>query len=54
MKLYARFVKKRFAEDMNNAPKPKLTIPVSCDVVTAFGWYHDEINLDEELDGLVG
>ena len=51
---YARFVKKRFAEDMNNAPKPKLTIPVSCDVVTAFGWYHDEINLDEELDGLVG
>lgn len=49
---YAKFVKKRFAEDMETAAKPKLTIPVSCDVVSAIGWYHDELNIDKELGDL--
>lgn len=49
---YAKYVKERFAYDMNNAPRPKLTIPTSCDVVTAFGWYYDELDLDTELEGL--
>ncbi len=49
---YAKFVKKRFAEDMETAAKPKLTIPVSCDVVSAIGWYHDELDIDKELGDL--
>lgn len=46
---YARFVKKRFAEDMETAAKPKLTIPISCDVTSAERWYGDELNLEEIL-----
>lgn len=49
---YAKYVKKRFAEDMETAAKPKLTIPVCCDVVSANGWYHPELDLDAELHGL--
>lgn len=49
---YAKYVKERFAEDMCTAPKPKLDIPMECDVVSAFGWYHDELDLDKELEGL--
>lgn len=46
---YARFIKKRFAEDMETAAKPKLTIPISCDVTSAPCWYGDELDLDEIL-----
>lgn len=49
---YADYVKYRFAEDMETAAKPVLTIPVKCDVVSANGWYHDELDLDTELSGL--
>jgi DNA polymerase I-like protein with 3'-5' exonuclease and polymerase domains len=49
---YAKYVKARFAEDMETAAKPELTIPVSCDVVSALGWYHDELDIDAELHGL--
>ena len=49
---YARFVKQQFASDMCNAPKPLLTIPMSCDVVSAYGWYWDELDLDQELGEL--
>ena len=51
---YARYVKGRFEEDMNSAAKPRLTIPTACDVVTAYGWYHEELDLDTELEGLEG
>ena len=49
---YAKFVKRRFAEDMETAAKPKLTIPVCCDVTSALMWYGDEIDLDELLGDL--
>lgn len=49
---YARYVKKRFANDMETAAKPVLTIPVKCDVVSSWAWYSDEIDLDAELGDL--
>jgi len=49
---YARYVKKRFAEDMETAAKPKLTIPVCCDVVSAERWYGEELELNEILSDL--
>lgn len=49
---YAKYVKERFEYDMNNAAKPKLTIPTACDVVSSERWYGEELNLDEILDGL--
>lgn len=49
---YAKFVKKQFAYDMIEAPQPKLGIPMSCDVVSANGWYHDELELDDILGDL--
>lgn len=50
---YARYVKERFAYDMETAAKPVLTIPVSCDVVSAERWYGDEMDLNTVLAGLV-
>ena len=49
---YSRYVKERFAHDMETAAKPKLTIPVSCDVTSAERWYGDELDLDDALVGL--
>lgn len=49
---YARYVKNRFAEDMQTAAKPKLTIPISCDVTSSERWYGDELDLNEELKEL--
>lgn len=49
---YAKFVKKQFANDMETAARPVLTIPISCDVVSSDKWYGDELNLDEILEGL--
>lgn len=51
---YARYVKTRFANDMETAAKPKLNIPVCCDVVSSERWYGDELNLDQVLEGLEG
>jgi len=51
---YAKYVKERFANDMMTAARPKLTIPVSCDVESADRWYGEPMNLDEELKGLEG
>ena len=49
---YAKYVKDKFSEDMETAARPKLTIPVSCDVTSAERWYGDELDLNEELKGL--
>lgn len=49
---YAKYVKKRFAEDMETAAQPKLTIPISCDVASAERWYGDEVDLDDMLGDL--
>ena len=49
---FARYTKNRFAEDMKNAAKPKLTVPVSCDVVNSTHWTGAEIDLDELLGDL--
>ncbi|MBQ8218441.1 MAG: hypothetical protein IJZ79_01490 [Bacilli bacterium] len=49
---YARYVKARFAHDMETAAKPKLTIPVSCDVTSSDRWYGEELDLDAALVGL--
>ena len=49
---YARKVKHIFEEDMTTAARPKLTIPVSCDVVSSDRWYGDEIDIETELKGL--
>lgn len=49
---YARYVRKRFANDMETAAKPTLTIPITCDVVTSDKWYGEEMDLDGELQGL--
>lgn len=49
---FARYTKNRFAEDMKNAAKPKLTVPVSCDVVNSTHWTGEEIDLDELLGDL--
>ena len=49
---YARYTKKRFAEDMETAAKPKLDIPITCDVVSSDRWYGEELNLDEILENL--
>ena len=46
---YAKYVKTRFAEDMETAAKPKLNIPVYCDVVSSERWYGEELNLNELL-----
>lgn len=46
---YAKYVKKRFAQDMETAARPVLTIPITCDVVSSERWYGDELNLDEVL-----
>lgn len=46
---YARFVKKQFAHDMETAARPRLTIPISCDVESSDRWYGEELNLDEVL-----
>ena len=39
---------------METAAKPKLNIPVCCDVVSSERWYGDELNLDQVLEGLEG
>ena len=49
---YARYVKGRFANDMETAARPRLTIPISCDVVSAERWYGDELDIDVVLAGL--
>ena len=49
---YAKYVKNRFAYDMETAAKPKLTIPMSCDVVSSERWYGDELDLDKVLSDL--
>ena len=49
---YAKSVKKIFANDMETAARDRLTIPISCDVVSANGWYHDELDLHEVLGDL--
>lgn len=49
---YAKYVKDRFAEDMETAALPELTIPISCDVVSSERWYGDELDLDTILKGL--
>lgn len=49
---YARYVKERFAYDMETAAQPVLTIPITCDVVSAERWYGDELDMDEALIGL--
>lgn len=51
---YARFVKKQFAHDMETAARPRLTIPISCDVVSSERWYGEELDVDVELAGLEG
>ena len=51
---YAKYVKDRFAEDMMTAARPKLTIPVSCDVESSDRWYGETMDLDEVLKGLEG
>jgi hypothetical protein len=37
---------------METAARPKLTIPISCDVVNSFSWYGEELNLDDILGDL--
>ena len=49
---YAKYVKNRFANDMETAAKPKLNIPVCCDVVSSERWYGDEIELETMLGSL--
>lgn len=49
---YARYVKKRFANDMETAAKPTLTIPISCDVVSSDRWYGEELDVESELQEL--
>ena len=49
---YGKVVKPRFEKDMENAARPVLTIPISCDVESSFRWYGEQINFDEELAGL--
>lgn len=49
---YAKSVKKMFATDMETAARDRLTIPISCDVVSANGWYHEELDLNEILGDL--
>lgn len=49
---YAKYVKDRFAYDMETAAQPRLTIPVSCDVTSAERWYGDELDLDEATNHL--
>ena len=49
---YAKYVKTRFANDMETAAKPRLTIPVKCDVVSSERWYGDEIDLNKVLGDL--
>ena len=46
---YASSVKEQFANDMETAAKPVLTIPISCDVVTSERWYGDELDIDSIL-----
>lgn len=49
---HARYVEKRFAEDMMTAGKPQLTIPVKCDVVNSDRWTGKELDLEKELEGV--
>lgn len=49
---YAKYVKERFAHDMETAAEDRLSIPISVDVVSSERWYGDEIDLNEELEGL--
>lgn len=49
---YAKYVKTRFANDMETAAKPRLTIPVKCDVVSSERWYGEEIDLNKVLEDL--
>ena len=49
---YAKYVRERFANDMMTAARPKLTIPVKCDVETSDRWYGEQMDLDEVLAGL--
>ena len=49
---YARFVGARFANDMETAAKPTLTIPITCDVVSSDKWYGEELDIESELQGL--
>lgn len=51
---YARYVKARFANDMETAAKPKLNIPVCCDVVSSERWYGEELDIESVLNGLDG
>jgi hypothetical protein len=34
---------------METAARPRLTIPISCDVASSDRWYGEELNLDEVL-----
>lgn len=49
---YALSVKKRFAYDMETAATSKLTIPITCDVVSSERWYGDELDVDAVLGDL--
>lgn len=49
---YASFVKKQFSMDMETAARPRLTIPISCDVVSSERWTGEELDINEELKGL--
>ena len=49
---YAKKVKKIFSRDMETAAKPRLDIPVGCDVVTTDRWYGEELDLDKETNYL--
>lgn len=49
----ARVVRDMFAHDMETAATDKLEIPIACDVTCSFNWYGPELDLDEELKGLV-
>lgn len=49
---YAEYVKEKFANDMETAAKPKLTIPVCCDVVSSERWYGEELDLASILKDL--
>ena len=49
---YAKYVRQRFANDMETAARPVLTIPIKCDVETSIRWYDEQIDLDAELGSL--
>ena len=49
---YSRYVKDRFSNDMETAARPKLTIPVSCDVESSYEWYGESLELNDILKDL--